>query len=264
MSGVLSQDETNLCQERKISGFVCHANCKTVAFCLNTGDRWETIITETCGEEEFCNQVSGTCSKEKGSCNNNGDDVNFSCKTEGLFPDPYDCHKYYLCYKPAGNRQLVAVNINCPPETAFNVEKGDCSLAAENDVCTQQFECSKPGEMHAWPNNDNIFYICIRQESGLYPSLSRCEKGYVFRNGACIKDTDEPGTTTTVRPQEPTITTPVSDIPVCVRSSRIPDVNDCRKYFYCSGADAQPILYQCPAGTRYKNNNCVLGEDCNQ
>ncbi|KAL5291603.1 hypothetical protein ACFFRR_010802 [Megaselia abdita] len=258
LSGVLSQDETNLCQERKVAGFVCHANCKTVAFCMNFGDKWETIVTESCVEGEFCNQFDGTCSKEMGSCNANGDDVNFSCKTEGLFPDPYNCHKYYLCYKPTGNKQVIAVSLNCPTGTAFNVEKGDCSLSEEDIACSQQFECTRPGEMHPWPHNENIFYICIKQDSGLYPSLTRCEKGYVFRNGACVK-ADE----IEITPGEPIITTTTTTTTmrpdICDRSTRYPDENDCHNYYFCSGPGAKVIHYQCPTGSYYKNNNCVLG-----
>lgn len=255
MSGVLSQDETNLCQERQMTGFVCHANCKTVAWCMNTGGRWETIVTETCGENEFCNQLNGTCSSEIGSCSSNSEYVNFSCKSEGLFPDPYNCHKYYLCYKPQGNRQVVAVHLNCPAGTTFNVQTSDC-LVTDDSVCSPQFECSRPGEMHPWPFNDNIFYICIKQENGLYPSLTRCEKGYVFRNGACVKDDgsgkipgDDVMSTTTRRPD------------ICEKAMRYPDDKDCHRYYYCSGPGAKVMHYVCPIGSYYKVNNCVLG-DC--
>lgn len=254
MNGVFSQDETNLCQERKVTGFVCHANCKTVAWCMNTGDKWDTIITETCGEDEFCNQLTGTCSKEISSCNNNSDDVNFACKTEGLFPDPFNCHKYYLCYKPQGNRQVVAVKLNCPNGYAFNVHTSDCSLTDDDIVCSQQFECARAGEMHAWPMNDNIFYICVKQENGLYPSLARCEKGYVFKHTACVKDDGSE-----IRPGEPVMTSTTLRPDVCLKSMRYPDDRDCHRYYYCAGPGEKALHYQCPIGSYYKINNCVLG-----
>lgn len=266
MSGVVPQDITNLCQERKISGFVCHDNCKSVAWCMNVGDRWETIITENCGENEYCSKVDGTCTTDSNVCSSTVDEAHFSCKTEGYFPDPFDCHRYYVCYRPPNNRQIVAIGINCPEGTAFNAAKADCSLTPMDVVCkNQQFQCNKPGEIHAWPNNNNIFYVCIKLNGALYPSLTRCEQGYVFKDGACVWDyvpnpsEEDPEKTTTT-----STTTLKPETITCARPSRIEDTTDCTKYYYCSAANAQPIHYQCPQGSYYFKDHCVLGQCQNQ
>lgn len=237
-----------------MSGFVCHADCKSVAWCLNTGDKWETIITETCGEDEFCNQVNGTCSSEIDFCDDSNEESNFSCMTEGLFPDPFNCHKYYVCYQPQGTQNIVAVSFNCPLGLAFNVKSNKCSSIDGKNECKPLLRCSRPGEMHAWPYNDNIFYMCIKQDNSLYPSLTRCENGYVFRNGVCIKEVGK------IMQDAPLIVTTTQRPTICKDSRRYPDPNDCHMYYFCSGPGQKIAHYKCPAGSYYKLNSCVLGK----
>lgn len=115
--------------------------------------------------------------------------------------------------------------------------------------------------MHAWPTNKNIFYACIKQGLGLFPSLTRCDQGYVFRDGACVWDYTHPEEEELITSENPlpAHTTPQSKV-TCSGPSRFPDGNDCHKYYYCSSANAQPIHYQCPQGTYYSINRCILGK----
>lgn len=185
-----------------------------------------------------------------------------------MFPNPYDCHKYYICsYSDHTKQKIVSSNINCPQGTAFDAAKGDCSLPETASSCTDpQFNCSEPNHIGAWPTNNNIFYVCIRQKNGLQPSLSRCQKDFVFNGKTCVNGTTlvtpRPTTTlpgSTTLPPTPTTLLPSLRKFSCTEASRSPCEEDCEKYYYCSGKNAQPILYECPAGTYFDVHRCVVG-----
>jgi len=52
----------------------------------------------------------------------------YECQTEGIFEDPFDCSRYYVCNIKAGNSalasQFVAYAIDCPPGLAFTEKDG--------------------------------------------------------------------------------------------------------------------------------------------
>lgn len=52
----------------------------------------------------------------------------YECPTEGIFEDPFDCSRYYVCNIKSGNSalasQFVAYAIDCPPGLAFTTKPG--------------------------------------------------------------------------------------------------------------------------------------------
>ncbi|KAG8225744.1 hypothetical protein J437_LFUL012000 [Ladona fulva] len=50
----------------------------------------------------------------------------FSCKEEGLFEDPLDCHKFYKCYLSGDS--FVMQHISCRPGTYFDPSTSHCVL----------------------------------------------------------------------------------------------------------------------------------------
>ncbi|CAG9857472.1 unnamed protein product [Phyllotreta striolata] len=70
--------------------------------------------------------------------------------TEGkLYPDPYDCGKYYIC------SESEAVEMNCYPGTWFNPANGECdypkNVPCVVSVTTTQGTTSKPPKHEADP-----------------------------------------------------------------------------------------------------------------
>uniref|UniRef100_T1H572 Chitin-binding type-2 domain-containing protein n=1 Tax=Megaselia scalaris TaxID=36166 RepID=T1H572_MEGSC len=124
---------------------------------MNFGDEWQTIITETCGDGELCTPTNGTCIKQGNEACYDEGSSNVVCGSEGFFPNPYDCHKYYICYY--SGETILSVSINCPQGYVFDAAKEMCSASATTSSCTLQIDCSKTGQYKPWPTNNKIFYI---------------------------------------------------------------------------------------------------------
>lgn len=252
--------ETNMCNERESSGLICQG-CGLLARCVRIRGGWETILVETCPTEEgyYCNLNAGGCSNRTGPCHPLGFEGNFECTSEGVFPDPYDCQRYHVCYRAVHN--LVAANIECGGNRAFSAATGDCSLTLDDDVCTtKQYSCNHSGDSQAWLGNHNIFYICKadfeQSQRILYPAMYRCASGEVFNGQDCVPKEE-------VIYHSPASTTSQNDpLFVCVKRGLYKDPSDCHSYFYCDST-LTSIKYTCPARNRFNNRtkSCVTG-DC--
>ena len=114
----------------------------------------------------------------------------FLTSPHSLFsPNPFNCQMYHMCF-PSGNN-LIAVNILCGGNSAFNPVTSDCSLLTSNPVCQgNPFTCEFVGQMGAWPLNANIYYICMARTTNgirvLFPQLYRCPVGYYYYNEDCV------------------------------------------------------------------------------
>lgn len=199
----ISNRETSNCADRSTSGLICNT-CSMIATCVRVNGVWLTEPVERCDTDAgmFCNLDAQGCSNATGPCHPFGYEGNFSCLSEGVFPDPYDCQRYHMCYR-AGNI-IVPANIDCGGIRAFSAATGDCSLTTKDSVCSKrQYNCTRPGESGAWPGNKNIFFICKATldngERILYPTLYRCAPGEKFEVDECvpIDSTPSTGITTT-------------------------------------------------------------------
>lgn len=146
MSSWFSYQADRQCENQPPNGLVC-IGCDVLAVCVKRNDEWEKIPVELCDRESGyqCNVNEGACSNKTGPCNpiNNG---TFACTSVGTFPDPYDCQLYHVCYESNGN--LVSIEINCKPETAYDPITGVCSLSLNSLVCQEYgFKCNKAGDM---------------------------------------------------------------------------------------------------------------------
>jgi len=83
----------------------------------------------------------------------------FECQTEGVFPDPEDCTRYFACNIKAGNSalasQFVAYGIDCPPGLAYTETEdgwqgctwppaGGCQGLQEPDWAEEQAAIAAP------------------------------------------------------------------------------------------------------------------------
>ena len=245
--------ETTNCDERGISGLICQS-CESMATCVRINNNWIAIPVEACNTDDgfYCNLDYKGCSNETGPCRPLGHEENFPCTAEGVFPDPYDCQKYHLCFFE-GNT-LVAANINCGSDKAFSAASGDCSLNTSNVVCKRrQYTCNRAGDSASWPGNLNIFYVCMAKlDNGnrvIFPTLYRCASGEVFNGRDCVARGDFTGSIN-----------PIGGPFECTRVGLHEDPFNCRSYYYCD-SKLRSMKYTCPSNSHYDaiRRTCVRG-----
>ncbi|XP_055913820.1 uncharacterized protein LOC129947325 [Eupeodes corollae] len=262
--------ETNICVERQQAGLICET-CELLATCVKMSHGYLTVPVETCDTDKgfYCNVNLGACSNVTGPCHPFGYEGNFVCTSQGVFPDPYDCQKYHMCY--VAGTTLVSANIECGGDKAFNVETGECSLSITDSVCdVMQYECPRVGFSAAWPNNKNLFYICKATTNDetrvLYPTLYRCGANEMFDGLDCVSD-DGSYPVTVVKPTKTPSTGSVTSQPSrpdsseCTSAGLQVDPADCRSYYYCSGIRGTKKHTTCPKGTYFNAGlaSCTIG-----
>ncbi|XP_049542588.1 uncharacterized protein LOC125955498, partial [Anopheles darlingi] len=239
------------CSDRQAPGFICY-DCYTAAVCVKVGNSWETVLVESCNTAEglYCNEFEGGCSAAVGSCNPLAADA-FECNVPGVYPDPFNCRLYHMCFLNGNNP--VAISMDCGG-AAFSPATGDCSLPLNDTSCqTPQFNCDFAGQMNAWPGNNNIYYICavepnVNGNRVLRPRLYRCPPNEMFQDGRCVQ-------------RDWSNLPPGSIIPYeCERVGLFPDHTHCRYYYACN-ADLVAERIQCPDGAFFNPSilACVLG-----
>lgn len=244
----MRQFNVDSCAQRGTMGFIC-LDCECLGLCLQRNGIWEVIPIETCDVAKgiFCNTLLGTCSNQTGSCNPNLG--RFICTSPGIYPDPYDCQAYHVCYLNGNN--LIAADLECNAGTAFNPATGDCSLLATPEFCNEYpYKCENAGDTGAWRMNPQIFYVCIVTNAGgqrvLSPTLYRCPPMQHYDGRMCVPDG--------------VISTPPSVGFKCPGTGLYADNSSCQHYFYCD-LSLQPQRLRCPDGTRFdvRLAACVLG-----
>lgn len=148
---------------------------------------------------------------------------------------------YHMCF-PSGPT-LIAVNVLCGGNYAFNPITNDCSLTMNSPVCQRPpFTCNNVGDMGAWPLNPNIYYICMAANNAvriMFPTLFRCPVGLIFRAGQCAPPNGIDG-----------------NLFNCQKAGLFPDPFDCHAYFHCDGLLRSQHI-NCPTGTYF--NQITLG-----
>ncbi|EDV96806.1 uncharacterized protein LOC6556437 [Drosophila grimshawi] len=267
---IIQPRETSSCEGRQTLGPICES-CELLATCVQHSNGWVNIPVESCDVANgyYCNLRLGACSNATGPCHPIGIVGNFQCTSQGIFPDPYDCQKYHMCYFVGAT--LVAAAVDCGNDKAFDARTGQCSMTLQSSVCTQpQYYCPKVGFVAAWPSNPNIFYVCkstvnqnLNDTVVIYPSLHRCNDGEIFSNFVCSPGNGGmlPPPVDPVDPVDPN-DNGFTVMPIqCEHVGLIADMDDCRKYYYCSALNGQMRHLECPAGTHYRpeQSACVLG-----
>merc|ERR1719317_1783222 len=117
-------------------------------------------------------------------------ETEFTCTTNGSFPDPESCHKYYVCnIMPDG--ELKGFVFDCPPGLSFHAENGRCDWPASED-CKHQVSvvaCSSlEGEARTLCQeriNLEVSPVVIEletdlecSESGIFADPYSCDKYY--------------------------------------------------------------------------------------
>lgn len=257
----ISTRETTNCADRNIPGLICES-CSRVATCVLIKNQWKTILVADCNSDVglYCNIREGGCSNKTGPCHPYGIEGNFNCNQDGVFPDPYDCQKYHMCYR--FNGAYVDLSVNCSSDKAFNPATGDCSASLSDSICrVTQFTCDRLGETAAWPGNSNIFYVCIlRDDTNTFsPSIYRCGAGEIF-DGVNCKAIDYAALVAS------TTRSTVNNVMLgakfqCSGPGLFPDQERCDTYYVCNSL-LNYSAHQCPENTYFNRRMkaCDVGE----
>lgn len=159
----------------------------------------------------------------------------FVCTSDGVFPDPFDCKKYYFCKKDTPTQDKA-----CPDLYVFDPSRPDgnyCRLTM-NNYCTKA-ACGNTFNSiimaFTWFPKSLGSYIAKCQGSEKSPArMYRCGAGF------------EPDTSGDV----------VKCNLVCAGASKGEDITDPTKYFECvfNGSTWVPQPNQCQQGEKYDNS----------
>ncbi|CAD7083292.1 unnamed protein product [Hermetia illucens] len=272
LQGCLATD----CATRKKWGYVCKSDCSELYFCTQNGGNWRKNLVEVCDSKK-CSETEGKCI-ESDFCSL-GNPSDFECSSEGIFPSPFDCGKYYTC-----DNNLNATEQNCPSSKGYSAATQKCSIDLTDPQCQYRPECNNKFDNGAWQGDENIFYLCAEGTSGsLKIELYRCPGGQIFRDGNCINvppsysnagaDNNSQGMVNSSQAIEPE-NTQSSEKPgnselssnlvkpeaPCRRKGLMEHHLDCTKYVYCDH-EFNKIEYSCPEKTYYDKflRRCLRG-----
>lgn len=164
-----------------VAGLQCK-DCETVVNCLDMGGKFLEITTSNCGEGETCN--NGTCSKEANHQCSGLSKIKFACHgAVGMFPDPADCQKYYVCAPGID----LAYEAKCDSDRAYDMTRTYCSLkmgaGKKCPLSTTVPTCTKPGYTFVLANK-SIFGMCVIEKidnkAYLVPRLYLCPNGGTY------------------------------------------------------------------------------------
>nr|CAD7413375.1 unnamed protein product [Timema poppensis] len=240
MEHLILEDSVSTCND---TGYSCTSDCKTVQLC--TAERLFNLTH--CPGYTFCDADNHACADDQMSCPNWRPPA-FTCCDHGLFPDLYDCSRYYLCYKDQfGSKPEV---YECEEGTAFDVETLSCT---QKGGCARSRApvCSLETPTGALKDNPSIYYVCTLVDGVMYPQLCRCDQGYYDpMTTSCVTTPGEVGTTTSSGPDEFR----------CSEQGIFGDPESCEAYYVCS-LSLQATHGFCVNGTHFNQtrHSCVLG-----
>ncbi|KAL0281172.1 UNVERIFIED_CONTAM: hypothetical protein PYX00_002236 [Menopon gallinae] len=246
--------------------YVCYGTPRLIT-CQN--NNYFNEETKTCEEEmpEQCREDYNGTSETKPSSTPQPE--GFTCPGQGIFADPSDCRKFYVCYGTA--RQ-----VSCRSGTYFNEETKNCDserpARCDGDQETSTypsistsgpgFQCNKPGR-YPDPEDCQGFYSCNWRlevyrhkcrDNGYFNDVTeKCEADIPER---CRSDDDRVRSTTE----------PPSDL-TCPERGNFPDLEDCYRYYYCAEEGSQPVSYTCPEKQYFNKNKAKCkkikrGDEC--
>lgn len=158
------------------------SSCTESRVCRPTdnGSFVEVFRLECSGATPFCDLDTGSCSsKETENCATTGE---YTCLSDGVFPDPSDCGKFYRC------EDLVSYSFKCITGN-FDI----ISLSCQDEGFCSIFNClGRNGHRIPHPEAMEYFAYCLDGQAYL---VDKCKDGYWFDDGlqSCSPKCSKPG-----------------------------------------------------------------------
>lgn len=165
-------------------GVTCSSDCKEVVLCVDISGVLEAIVVENCDADTFCDAPSRSCVPPENSTCPDGNYV-FQCTSRGFYPDPFDCHKYYVCGKPTGEGSYLPEEGDSPSDRRNTCPSGyaydSLSTICKTKECKEPVvpRCEEALDTDPLIFNPSIYYMCMKDSTTnkLYPLLFRCSFG---------------------------------------------------------------------------------------
>ncbi|KAF2879726.1 hypothetical protein ILUMI_26444 [Ignelater luminosus] len=167
-------------------GIFCN-DCRELILCsrdLSTGQLQQSLYM-SCRYDEICDS-SNQCKKPPAfpPCSPISH-VGFVCSKPGMYPDPGDCKKYYIC-APDNSGVLTAHGYDCRSEGTgrgfgYDPKSTFCNKLLSNDQCSgYPIPLCTGLQSAALAANPTLYYDCKpypNDPTVLYPFQSRCDNG---------------------------------------------------------------------------------------
>jgi hypothetical protein len=215
-------------------GFPTCYNCTYAPICILVDSHYIDYGPVNCAElnasTPFCN--NGLCSaKPSDGCPTGPPASDFTCTSNGYFPDPDDCRKFYFCVKEK------ATAIVCATNDVYSHQKNACVRQSDTNDCVV-IKCKYTSLMEyiIYPKYPNVYGLCVRGRTTL---MFKC-------------------------PEEEQFDTKISQcIYLCKKEGLFAVYGNKRKYRECvSGGNNKFQLYdkECPDGSEFDaaKGKCVI------
>ncbi|XP_058465994.1 uncharacterized protein LOC131439243 [Malaya genurostris] len=180
-------DDNNPSNENPFDPNVCSSSdnlavcmdCKKISVCLNG----QSLPEKECPPDiPYCvgSEMGSFCSvqpdPEREQCLDK-----FHCTSEGYFPDPYDCHYFYMC-----DSSLKALRLDCMPGYVFDLSSKNCRRQIFPSDC-RKLDCSKSNGVWSYYSTNKQYYgYCYQSTSGSNEVvLFKCGDGAEFDGFQC-------------------------------------------------------------------------------
>ncbi|XP_075225649.1 uncharacterized protein LOC142326816 [Lycorma delicatula] len=203
-------------------------NCTTPRICRrHFNGTLEKVVEFQCGRDApYCDPDSGTCRKTTDNPTCDPEAPEFFCPTDGNFPNPTNCRKYYSCVKG------LAYEIDCGT-SYYNIKSENCKYGT---FCYSISCNGKSGIKVPHPSSKSFYAYCY---NSTLISFDKCPGKFELNSEKQICE------------------------PVCTEEGLQGDPSDCTGYYKCSHETSLSALtltkLQCPKDELYDvlNSHCV-------
>ncbi|XP_055626411.1 uncharacterized protein LOC129768658 [Toxorhynchites rutilus septentrionalis] len=172
-----STEDPRICSQSTNTA-VC-LDCNKISVCLNE----RPLPGKDCPQQTpYCvNAESGShCSAqpdpEKVQCQDR-----FQCTSQGYFPDPHDCHYFYVC-----DADLKPFKYDCMPGYVYDVNSNNCRWPGFLYEC-RKLDCSRSNGVWTYFGSNRQYYAyCYHTEVGRNEvAVFKCSDGATFDGIQC-------------------------------------------------------------------------------
>lgn len=178
-------------------------NCNTLVRCIEDESGLIEVPVKTCDKTkgEYCYQDKECSNAFNPECQNTN--YSFTCTSTGVFPDPFNCKKYYYCVRTNATKPVSKFEFMCGDDWGYNMVTTYCDKPVKN--CPENSRpcpaCKNGGDSGALENK-SIWYLCITDPvtNQTLPQLHLCPNGKWYDGTGCVPQnqfsTTTPATTT--------------------------------------------------------------------
>lgn len=225
-------------------GFTCYS-CWNSLLCIDDGDGDFLVDFQECPPGTTCQESTGQCGTSTHyECDDDGHYAYFNCHAIGVFPDPFNCRKYYMC-----NKHLVHLEAQCSNEYAFDPSTNRCTRKIKDmDRCLSPVPvCHNSSQIGPIEGNPNTYYRCKRVDgidgNIFVPELYACLDNQYFNGVVCVDITPD------VEDQNGN----------CLKEGNFYYPNNCAWYRECPSRGSKPVTRSCPDHNKFdpKEGKCI-------